>query len=239
MALDEALMAHALQSGKCILRVYGWVRPTLSLGRNQVAVGKYDIARARTLGVDIIRRPTGGRAVLHFREITYSVVAPVDVLGDLRTSYDRINRILIGSLARLGVAAETSKPVERTPAPTALPCFDSPTAGEIVADGRKLVGSAQLREKGALLQHGSILVDDDQALADELALRPCGMVDRPATLRGLLGRAPTAAEVAGIMLIVLRQETGRDAWPLDTAAPLAEAENLRQKYESADWTWRR
>src|SRR5687768_14706976 len=76
MALDEALLERARDSGEAVARVYTWSRPTLSLGRNQTAAGRYDLALAAALGIDVVRRPTGGRAVLHHRELTYAVAAP-------------------------------------------------------------------------------------------------------------------------------------------------------------------
>src|SRR3954466_12069034 len=82
MALDEALMARAIETGEWVLRVYSWATPTLSLGRNQTARGRYDLGRIRERGLGVVRRPTGGRAILHDREITYSVTAPVDAAGD-------------------------------------------------------------------------------------------------------------------------------------------------------------
>src|SRR5687767_6811745 len=84
MATDEALLERARTSGECVMRLYEWARPTLSLGRNQAARGHYDLDRARALGVDFVRRPTGGRAVLHHRELTYSVTGPASQLGSLR-----------------------------------------------------------------------------------------------------------------------------------------------------------
>src|SRR5687768_13733511 len=95
MALDEVLMHYSGNTSECVLRLYSWSQPTLSLGRNQPARGRYDVARSRELGVDIVRRPTGGRAVLHHREVTYTVTAPAIALGTLRESYDWINRLLI------------------------------------------------------------------------------------------------------------------------------------------------
>src|SRR6185312_6462234 len=83
MAMDEALMAHAARTGQWVLRVYAWSSPTLSFGRNQRALGAYDRARLAERGIDVVRRPTGGRAILHDREVTYSVVGPVRDAGDL------------------------------------------------------------------------------------------------------------------------------------------------------------
>jgi lipoate-protein ligase A len=235
MALDEALMLRAGRTKEAVLRVYGWARPTLSLGRNQSARDKYDIEGARERGTDFVRRPTGGRAVLHHREITYSVTAPVSALGTLRESYTVINRLLIHGLRLLGVDAREADPRGATPKPGVLPCFVVPTKGEIVADGRKLVGSAQVRVGEALLQHGSVLVDDDQALASALLLAPVAPPPPPATLRELLGRAPSLGEVASALAAALP-----DARPL-AGDPLLEHDTLaaRERYLDAAWTWRR
>src|SRR6185436_7637026 len=91
MARDSALQARAARSGETVFSVYSWSRPTLSLGRNQPAVGLYDLKKIRAAEIDIVRRPTGGRAILHDREVTYSVTAPIGA-ASLRETYDRINR---------------------------------------------------------------------------------------------------------------------------------------------------
>lgn len=240
MGLDEALMHRARERRECFVRVYEWARPTLSLGRNQTARGKYDLGRAHELGIDIVRRPTGGRAVLHHREITYSFTAPVEGIGDLRGSYGALNRILVHALTHIGVAVGIAKPAGRTPAPDTLPCFDVAAQGEIVAGGRKLVGSAQIQEGGALLQHGSILIEDDQDLAAQLVLFPAALVNKPATLREQLGRVPAATELAEAMVAALVALTARAVCPLEIDAPLTKtASELQLKYENSDWTWRR
>src|SRR5690348_4843435 len=105
MALDEALMDRARETREWVLRVYAWSRPTISLGRNQSARGRYDLDEIARRGIGVVRRPTGGRAILHHREITYSVTAPVSDAGDLRESYERITRLLIRALRCLGVEA--------------------------------------------------------------------------------------------------------------------------------------
>src|SRR5256885_16182819 len=105
MARDSALQARAARTGETVFSIYSWSRPTLSFGRNQPASGLYDLRKIRAAGIDVIRRPTGGRAILHHREVTYSVTAPVDG-GSLRQSYVRINRILQMGLTRLGVLVD-------------------------------------------------------------------------------------------------------------------------------------
>lgn len=238
MAFDEALLERARERGEVFCRVYGWARPTLSLGRNQTAAGCYDLARAQALGVDVVRRPTGGRAVLHHRELTYAVAMPVT--GSLRESSARINRLVGDALRRLGVAAAPARPAGRSPAPSLAPCFELPTRDELVAEGRKLVGSAQWREEGALVQHGSILVDDDQGLIRDLSLVPLPPTPPPATLRGLLGRAPAAEELFDTLLAAVRSTecATAAAWPGDDAL-WASVDRLRDRYLDDAWTWRR
>src|SRR5438105_5477747 len=145
MARDSALQARAARSGESVFSIYSWSRPTLSFGRNQPASGLYDLDKIRDACIDVVRRPTGGRAILHHREVTYSVTAPI---GDasLRETYTRINCILQIGLRRLGVLVETAATSQRAPTPSVRPCFETPSAGELVASGAKLVGSAQWRE---------------------------------------------------------------------------------------------
>lgn len=240
MAVDEALLLHARRTGEAVCRVYTWSRPTLSFGRNQTAAGRYDREAARAQGIDVVRRPTGGRAVLHHRELTYAVAAPVAAAGALRESYGRINRLLMDALRRLGVETAQATPGGRLGAPGAAPCFELPTRDELVRDGRKLVGSAQWRETDALVQHGSILVDDDQGLIARLCREPLPPVPPPATLREALGRAPEPAELADALLDSLRALEDPDAarWTGDHAL-WAEAAQARERYLDDAWTWRR
>lgn len=252
MALDEALLARARAlgpaAGEVVVRVYGWARPTLSFGRNQRAVGQYDPVGLAERGLDVVRRPTGGRAVLHWREVTYSVTAAVGVLAPagapLRVAYARINRLLVGALAALGVDAREARPAGRTPHPDGAPCFERPTAGEIVAEQegtlRKLVGSAQWQDDGALLQHGSILIDDDQSAVATLVRPPAPPPPPPATLRQLLGRAPTLDEIAAAVLHAARVGEDPCADLLQPDEALREGAAARVgRYEGVAWTWRR
>lgn len=240
MALDEALMARARRSGEAVLRTYGWATPTLSLGRNQRARGAYDLEAIRARGVAVVRRPTGGRALLHAREVTYSVTAPAPGEVAVTTSYARINALLVRALATLGVRASPAPQSARAATPGPMPCFAEPSAGEIEHDGRKLVGSAQWREDGALLQHGSILVDDDQALIAELMIEPPAASPAPATLRAILGRAPAGAELHAALAGAVRTQEDGGAEPLDLDAETrADAARLAERYRDAAWTWRR
>ena len=104
MAVDEALMESA-RGGAVTLRLYGWEPGCLSFGRNQTAHGRYDGARATQRVIDVVRRPTGGRSVFHYRELTYSVTAPANEWGGLRDAYLKINRALAAGLRELGAPA--------------------------------------------------------------------------------------------------------------------------------------
>ena len=251
MALDEALLARARRTGDVVVRAYTWTRPTLSLGRHQTARGVYSPELAAAHGIDVVRRPTGGRAVLHARELTYSVTAPVDALGaSLRASYEQINALLANALAALGVATAGAAPAGRARRPDGAPCFDAPAAGELVAGerARKLVGSAQWREAGALLQHGSVLLADDQALLSCCAVGEIASYDAPATLAALLDRPVAADEVAAAVFGAARRlaaelgaavAPGCDADALDDPALAAEVARLLPRYRDPAWTWRR
>ena len=243
MARDSALQARAARTGETVFSIYSWTRPTLSFGRHQPAAGLYDMEKIRSANVDVVRRPTGGRTILHDHEVTYSVTAPVRDAAPLRETYARINRILLDGLGRLGVDVQVASPRERSPAPSMRPCFETPGEGELVARGRKLVGSAQWRDEGALLQHGSILVDDDQssiplfAAAGESA--PTDSVQRPSTLNALLGRSPDVAEVAKVLFDAVRSLEDEKATELDEEELRGETMRHIPHFLDESWTWRR
>jgi lipoate-protein ligase A len=243
MARDTALQARAAETSETVFSVYSWARPTLSFGRHQPATGLYDVDRIQAAGLDVVRRPTGGRTILHNREITYSVTAPLEDTEPLRVAYSRINRILLDGLARLGIDAGLASPSERAPAPSIRPCFETPGEGELVAGGGKLVGSAQWRDGGAMLQHGSILVEDDQSSLLSLAAGATNgsrdSIAQPATLAALLGRAPDAAEVASVMFAAVRSLEDPEATELDEDEIRAEALQHVPRFLDEDWTWRR
>jgi lipoate-protein ligase A len=239
MALDEALMRRAIRTGDSVFRVYGWSAPTLSLGRNQRARGCYDRATARRLGVAFVRRPTGGRALLHHREVTYSVTMPLTDATTARRAYHFINDVLIGGVGRLGVVARRAEATTSMP-PGLRPCFDAPAEHEIVVGTRKLVGSAQWRHGGALLQHGSILVQDDQPLIARLLDKQPSMPSAAATLSDALGWEPAFEQVSAALRDSLRAATGAHIETLGLDAQLdADAAQLGVAYADETWTWRR
>jgi lipoate-protein ligase A len=241
MARDIALQARAARTGETVFSVYSWSRPTLSFGRNQPASGLYDLDRIRAAGIDVVRRPTGGRAILHNREVTYSVTAPLEDAAPLRETYSRINRILQNGLSRLGVAVVPATSSERAAVPSLRPCFETPAEGELVAQGGKLVGSAQYRDDGALLQHGSILVNDDQSSLPDFAKMSVESesVPAPATLHALLGRSPDPAEVAEAMFDAVRSLEDERAIELDEDEVRDAALQHVSHFLDEGWTWRR
>jgi lipoyl(octanoyl) transferase len=244
MARDAVLLDRAARTGESVFSIYSWRHPTLSFGRNQRARGSYDLQRLSERGIDVVRRPTGGRAILHHREITYSITAPVSALESLRDAYRRINAILLDGLERLGVNAVIASAGEsRSLTPSSVPCFERPSEGEITAGGRKLVGSAQWREASAFLQHGSILVDDDQtelasfaaAGADEAGREP----PAPATLRELLGRAPASGELAEAMFAAVRRIEAVEGSEISEDEIRADTLRRIPAFLDESWTWRR
>lgn len=157
MALDEALL-EAVAGGLAppTLRFYTFERPTLTLGYSQ-ALSAADRAACAEAGVEVARRPTGGRAVLHDRDLTYSVVQPVLTGESVGESYCRLSRAIAAAIGQLGLVAEVAK-ATRQPSGQERPvdCFAVSTGADLVVRGRKLVGSAQVRRRGVMLQHGSI-----------------------------------------------------------------------------------
>jgi lipoate-protein ligase A len=143
-------------------------------------------------------------------------------------------------LRALGVDARQAEAWGRSPAPSLAPCFDAPVAGELVAHGRKLVGSAQVRDGSAFLQHGSILVDDDQHLLTELLLRHETSAP-PATLRALTGRSVTREEFSTALAnaVAAHDEGPPRRFDLDGTVLDDVRTLVHTRFAVADWTWRR
>ncbi|MDE0359097.1 MAG: lipoate--protein ligase family protein [Gammaproteobacteria bacterium] len=240
MAVDHAL-ADTVEPDEGWLRLYRWVRPTLSLGRHEPAADIYDFARAGRLGIDVVRRPTGGRGVLHDAELTYAVVAPVAAAGRLRAAYAVVHAGLAAGLRALGADARLAAGVAPGP-PRAGACFDATAGGEVVAGGRKLTGSAQARIGRALLQHGSVLIDGSQDVVGELCRRPAaaGTAAASTTLREQLGRAPSWEEVATAVAEGLAAELGAGMAEGELPQPaMRRMGSLERHYRSREWTLRR
>ena len=198
MAIDEAIGTLVAEGASPpTIRFYSWSPATLSLGKNQ-PLSEINLEACKAAGYHVVRRPTGGRAVLHAREITYSVAAsPSDprLAGGVLDAYRRLSLGLIEGLKLLGVEVEQAGPEARAGEDVSAACFEVPSAYEISVGGKKLIGSAQRRTQGFVLQHGAIpLGGDVTEIAEFLNLDEEGK----AVLRKLLrNRATTLAEVLG------------------------------------------
>ena len=251
MAVDEALAASVAAGGPPVLRFYRWEPACLSLGRNQPARGRYDLDALAAAGIDVVRRPTGGRAVLHRRELTYSVAAGEALLGGPRASYAAINRALVAGLRRLGVDARLQPAGGRAPVPSLAPCFAEPVEGEVVAGGRKLLGSAQRRLGEVVLQHGSLPLHDDQSAVAAFVISrdpaggmsgnpPSGLGEdgAPATLAAVLGREPGWEELTAALAAGWAESLGAVLCPSPlTEREMEHAAAAAQRYAGAAWTW--
>lgn len=164
MAIDEAILyALAEGQGQATLRFYQWQPTCLSLGYSQ-QVTDINQAACAQLGYTWVRRPTGGRAILHTDEVTYSIITPITdprVKGSVVESYRRLSRGLLHGLQTLGAKAVQAKKERSSPTKGGAACFDTPSHYEVTLNGKKLVGSAQVRRKGMVLQHGSLPLDGD------------------------------------------------------------------------------
>ena len=231
MATDAALLDEADRSGRAFLRLYRWSPPCLSFGRHEPATTRYDRAAIARLGLDVVRRPTGGRAVWHEHEVTYAVAAPVVAFGSLRETYYAIHARLAAALRALGANAElaTDGPtVGLSDGPTG--CFASPVGGEVLIGDRKVVGSAQVRRGAAFLQHGSILLDGSQDLVTAVSRTP-GAPPRATNLSAELGRPVTFNEVAAAIVATW----GACVHPSASVRPRPSP----SVFSDSAWTWRR
>ena len=248
MARDHALATLA-HPGTGTLRFYRWHPATLSFGRNEpVTVGYRELLR-RHPEMGVVRRPTGGRAVIHDREMTYSVVVPARAFGGLRPAYRKINEGLVEGLRRLGVDATWA--TGRALSPESGPCFLEPAEGEVVVGGRKLVGSAQARVEGTILQHGSLLlVANQEALFAHGQREGCGVSGRgeravkgprrPVTLAEVLGEVPPWGRLVAALAAGFEDVFG-GRWNRGamTGGESALAAQLEKRYGSREWIWRR
>src|SRR5947207_1884534 len=155
MAADEAMLDAVAAGASPVLRLYRWVRPAVSLGRFQPD-DDVDAAACARHGVDVVRRPTGGRGLLHGADLTYAVAMPLPpgAAGGVDAVYELLAGALIAGLASIDVSAA----IARHDGPAGPVCFAAQQGADLRVDDRKLCGSAQVRRDGAVLQHGSILL---------------------------------------------------------------------------------
>ena len=254
MAMDQAI-AEACPADNSLptLRFYRWDPPAVSLGRHQ-KTHDINFAAIAERGYEVVRRSTGGRAILHVDELTYSVVAPATeprVQGSVMDAYLRLSNGLVAGLNELGLAADKADSRVRAGHDASAACFEVPSAYEIMASQRKLIGSAQSRRAGYVLQHGSLpLTGDITRLADVLILPP---EETYALRRQLATRAGTLAQALGVAedddLVAFRQVAealcrGFSAVLNVTLQPgtytpaeiRRTAELIREQYANPEWT---
>lgn len=203
MGIDEALYATAVREGRPSLRFYRWNGPWLSLGYGQ-AWSELPVGAQRQPGLGLVRRVTGGRAVLHGRDLTYCVASPLGRLpGGLLGSFGWVAETLAAGLRRLGIEANCAAhdPTARRGARSGpFDCFSRSGAGELCVGTRKLLGSAQRRDAQALLQHGSLRLEDEPL---ELRRR-CGLDGAHATCLAELGFHGTVEDLQEALIEAFR-----------------------------------
>ncbi len=252
MAVDEAILeAVGRAESPSTLRLYAWEPACLSLGYAQ-PLEDVDFPRLQARGWELVRRPTGGRAILHTDEITYSVIAPLNeprVAGTVLESYGRLAAALVAALHLLNIPVEIqgrNTGNRETPNPV---CFEVPSTSEITAGGRKLVGSAQARRKEGILQHGSLPLTGDltrilQVLAfrgeEDRALAATHLLERATTVESAVGRIVSWDEAAQAFASAFQTVLGLNFQPGELSQREKEraGQLVEQKFSSPDWNRR-
>jgi lipoate-protein ligase A len=252
MAADEAILDSAARGDSLpTLRLYAWTPACLSLGHAQ-PYADVDSARLRARGWDVVRRVTGGRAILHTDELTYSVAGPANhpiLSGSVLESYNRLARALLAAVHDLGLPVEMKEGKADEGGTTNPVCFEAPSAYEITVNGKKLIGSAQARRKEGVLQHGSLPLTGDltricQALVftDEAARADAStrLLARAATVEAVLGQAVVWDSAARSMVRAFEAELGLsfERGELSTQESARAEELVRAKYAHPSWTER-
>jgi lipoate-protein ligase A len=252
MAVDEAILEHAGRGDvPPTLRLFAWEPPCLSLGHAQ-PFSDVDFARLQAHGWEVVRRMTGGRAILHTDELTYSVSGPVDeprLSGTVLESYNRLALALLAAMQYLGLQAEMKEGrVENVGEPNPV-CFVVPSTYEITFHGKKLIGSAQARRKEGVLQHGSLPLTGDLTRICEALVYP-DETERENAIQKMLLHATTVASVLGravswetAVQAFVRAFEAQLSLNLQqgelTESELLRAENLvHEKYAHPAWTER-
>jgi lipoate-protein ligase A len=255
MAVDEAILLSCIQGeAPPTLRFYGWRPAAVSVGYFQSMLKEVDVEACKRLGIDYVRRHTGGRAVLHDVELTYSVVMPErtsPLPEGLLGSYRVISEAIQEGLGVLGVETTivSSKSGNRTRTGSAA-CFNISSRHELAVGGRKVVGSAQLRRGNTILQHGSIPLDLDANRLFTVLKIPVGEQrgcliqqarERMTGLRQILGRAVTFAELAQALETGWKRRFETELVPGELSPQEREcSEKLaRKKYSSREWNFLR
>lgn len=228
MATDLALLRCAAAADRAVLRIYRWEQPTVSFGRHESVKGVWDVQAMLAAGLQVVRRPTGGRALLHAHDVTYSVTLPMRAAISWRTMYNSVNTRLIQALQSLGAPVHLSERGSSV-LPRGALCFSAPSEGEIMLGGQKIAGSAVWRADGAYLQHGTILLRNTQRSLESFRIAS-GSDASSAT------HAPQKA-AAGAELFVAEPDEGQVAvgWPLFYDRPWSSAPVVAEAMRD---TWR-
>jgi lipoate-protein ligase A len=250
MALDEAILEATTEKKSLpTLRLYSWSPPCLSLGHAQ-PISQIDLDRLQAFKWDIVRRPTGGRAILHADELTYSIAAALDnphLAGGVLESYKHISQGLVRALRQLNVEIEIQPEVKlSTDEREQAICFELPSSYEITAKGKKLIGSAQVRRRGGVLQHGSLPLGGDLTRIclvlsypdeEQRTMAASRLQDRATTLEELLGFTIPWQDAADAMVAGFTEALQIHLEPQNLSKEeLARADRLcRDKYERQDW----
>jgi lipoate-protein ligase A len=252
MAADEAILEHTRRGASApTLRLYAWAPACLSLGHAQ-SFADVDTARLKSHGWEVVRRLTGGRAILHTDELTYSVIAPPDeprVAGSILESYNRLAGALMRAVHDLGLPVEMKEGKADSSGTDNPVCFEVPSTYEITVHGKKLIGSAQARRKEVVLQHGSLPLTGDltrivQALvfADESARDKAGqrLLERATTVASVLGREVDWGTAAQAFVRAFEAELGikLEAGEMSVTEISRTDELVREKYDHPDWNER-
>jgi lipoate-protein ligase A len=191
MAVDEYLFQSLTEDPKTIVRFYAWKNPTVSLGYSQKVLEVADVEFCKKHGIDIVRRMTGGKLVLHHKEVTYSLASSDTEIftATLADSYRLISEALMKGLEMMGLAPSLASPAPQEYVRGNLPCFSYPSRNEVEVGGKKIIGSAQKRVGTNFIQHGSIpLEEDDDLLTSISFLEGAGEEVRMISLTEALGR---------------------------------------------------
>jgi lipoate-protein ligase A len=244
MAVDEALFQSAVEGlAPPTVRFYGWSQPALSIGFRQELAKTCNPSACRRLGIEAVRRFTGGRAVLHHRELTYCVAASADgpFRGlSVREVYRWVSAVLRRAFERNGIPVDPAPPSTNATGRTfddRLPCFAVPTRHEITSGGRKLVGAAQKWSRRGFVQHGSVLMEIDRVLWSKvLGAHAAGRMD-PVGVVELSGRRLTTSQLMRFLASEFERALGEPASQhelLSSEMKTAEA-LVETKYALSDW----
>lgn len=258
MAMDEALM-NFVSRGEIdpVIRFYTWDPATLSIGYFQKLTKEIDLEKVKDKGFGLVRRATGGRGVLHDKELTYSVIVPESHESMPKTvteAYRVISEGLLEGFKSLGFDAyfsipRTQEAKDKLKSPRSSVCFDAPSWYELVVENRKVAGSAQTRQKGVILQHGSILQDINiDELFDMFIFKnerlkikmKEAFTEKAVAINDISERHVSLKEMETAFYEGFKNGLNIDFKPLElTEAQKNEIRDLEEKYKSDEWTYRR